>query len=223
MADTKWYWKGRYIEYCSCDTGCPCENMAPPTQGHCDGIIVLHIDEGHYGDVDMAGVLIAATYFFPRAMHHGGGQMQPILRPETTEAQREAVFAVMSGEGQPLGSMFQIFSMVVDTIHEPLFVPMEFEWDVVKRMARIHVPGQVTASTVPVLNPVTDEEVQIRTVLPDGWVFYEAEVASGTAKSTGDIRFDYSQRHSSMATFAFNNQGMAHTYREAKEMYGLDL
>ena len=65
--------------------------------------------------------------------------------------------------------------------------------------------------------------MQIRTVLPDGWVFYEAEVASGTAKSRGEIRFDYSQRHSSMATFAFNNQGMAHTYQEAKEMYGLDL
>ena len=53
-------------------------------------------------------------------------------------------------------------------------------------------------------------------------MFYEAEVGSGTAKGTGDIKFDYSQRHSSLAHFAFNNDGMAYTYEEAKERYGLD-
>ena len=71
-------------------------------------------------------------------------------------------------------------------------------------------------------HPVTDEEVRIRTVLPHGWVFYEAEVGSGAAKGTGDIKFDYSQRHSSLAHFAFNNDGMAYDYAEAKQRYGLD-
>jgi hypothetical protein len=222
MTDTQWYWKGRYVEYCSCSTGCPCENMAPPSEGHCDGVIALQIDEGHYGDVNLDGVIVAATYYFPRAMHHGGGHMQPILRPETTEEQRDAIFAVMSGDGQPDGSMFKIFSIVVETIHDPIFAPIEFDWDVAKRKARIHVPDVVTAESVPIRNPVTDEEVQIRTVLPDGWVFYEAEVASGSAKSTSEIKFDYSQRHSSIANFAFDNNGMAHSYEEAKEMYGLD-
>lgn len=222
MADTDWYWKGRYVEYCSCDWGCPCESMAPPTRGHCDGVIAFQIDEGHYGDVSLDGVIVVTTFYFPRAMHHGGGHLQAIFRPDTTEAQLDAIFAVMSGEGQPVGTMFQIFSVVTETVHEPLFLPIEFEWDVAKRRARVHVPDVVNASTVPIRNPVTDEEVQIRTVLPDGWVFYEAEVASGTAKSTGAVKFDYSQRHSSLATFAFNNNGMAHSYDEAKQMYGLD-
>ena len=222
MSDTEWYWKGRYLEYCSCDFGCPCEAMAPPTNGDCDGVIGFQIDEGHYGDVNLDGVIVAVAFYFPRAIHHGGGHMQPIFRPETTEAQREAMFAVMSGEGQPVGTMFQIFSTIIETIHTPQFLPIEFEWDVAKRRGRIHVPDFLSATTEPIRNPVTNEEVQIRTVLPDGWVFYEAEVGSGTAKSTGDIKFDYSQRHSSLATFAFNNNGMAHTYEEAKEMYGLD-
>ena len=82
------------------------------------------------------------------------------------------------------------------------------------------MPDVVTANTVPIRNPVTDEEVQIRLVVPEAWMFYEAEVASGTAKGTGDIKFDYSQRHSALATFAYNNNGMAHSYEEAKEMYG---
>jgi|TARA_B110000263_G_scaffold220920_1_gene209070 hypothetical protein len=196
--------------------------MAPPTNGDCDGVIGFQIDEGHYGDVNLDGVIVAVAFYFPRAIHHGGGHMQPIFRPETTEAQREAMFAVMSGEGQPAGTMFQIFSTIIETIHTPQFLPIEFEWDVAKRRGRIHVPDFLSATTEPIRNPVTNEEVQIRTVLPDGWVFYEAEVGSGTAKSTGDIKFDYSQRHSSLATFAFNNNGMAHTYEEAKEMYGLD-
>lgn len=86
----------------------------------------------------------------------------------------------------------------------------------------MNVPGVVRAETVPIRNPVTDDEVQIRTVLPKGWVFYEAEVGSGTAKGIADIKFDYSQRHSSLSKFAFDNDGMAYSYEEARKRYGLD-
>lgn len=148
--------------------------------------------------------------------------MQPIVHESSSEAQREALFAIMSGEGQPAGTLFNIFSIIVEQIHEPLFEPLEFEWDVKARACRVNVPGVVNAETIPFRNPVTDTEVQIRTVLTDGWVFYEAEVGSGTATGIGNIKFDYSQRHSSLAHFAFNNDGMAYTYEEAKERYGLD-
>ncbi len=222
MADTKWFLQGKWLEYCSCDYGCPCESMAPPTQGHCDGAIAMKIDEGYYGGVRLDGQLIAATFYFPRAIHHGGGHMQPILEQRSTDEQREAMFAILSGEGQPEGTIFNIFSMIIEHHHDPLYLPMEFDWDVDKRRARISVPGVVTSSTVPIRNPVTDKEEQIRTVLPDGWVFYEAQVASGTAKGIGDIKFDFSQRHSSLAHFAFDNNGMAYTYDEAKRRYGFD-
>src|SRR5262249_41840285 len=101
MTDTQWFWKGKWLEYCSCDWGCPCESNAPPSRGHCDGVVALHIDEGHYGDVKLDGITIVATFFFPRALHHGGGHMQPILPDWTTPEQRDAVFKIMSGEGQP--------------------------------------------------------------------------------------------------------------------------
>jgi hypothetical protein len=128
----------------------------------------------------------------------------------------------MSGEGQPVGTMFSIFSVVVEEICEPQFADIEFEWDVKKRTARIHAPDLVTATAVPIRNPVTNEEVSIRTVLPDGWVFYEAEVASGSVKSIGDIRVDHSQRHSSLGFFAFNNNGMAYSYEETLKNKALD-
>jgi len=221
--DTKWHLEGKYVEFCSCDAGCPCEAMAPPTQVHCDGAVVMKVDEGYYGDIRLDDIPIVATFFFPRAMHHGGGHMQPILPESTTEAQREAIFSILSGEGAPVGSVFNIFSVVVEHHHDPLFLPIEFDWDIKKRSSKLDVPGVVRAETTPIRNPVTDGEVQIRTVLPKGWMFYEAEVGSGAAKGVGDIKFDYAQRHSSLAYFAYDNGGMAFTYEEATARYGLDL
>jgi hypothetical protein len=42
-----WMIEGKYIEYCSCDLGCPCESMADPTQGYCTGLVAFKIDKGH--------------------------------------------------------------------------------------------------------------------------------------------------------------------------------
>jgi len=223
MAETQWFIKGKWLEYCSCDYGCPCESMATPTRGHCDGVVAMHIDEGHYGDVRLDNIKVVATFFFPRAIHHGGGAMQPILEPSTTPEQRDAIFKILSGEDQPVGTIFQIFSVIVDKLHEPQFLPITFNWDIEKRTASVDVPGVVRASSVPLRNPVTDEEHRIVTVLPKGWVFYECEGASGTAKATGAIKFDFANRHSSLAPFAFSHKGMAYSYSEAKEHLGSRL
>jgi hypothetical protein len=202
MAGKRWHLEGKWAEYCNCDFGCPCESMAPPTQGHCTGVVAFKIDKGHYGDLSLDDLLVAATFYFPRALHHGEGHMQPLMEPKTTPEQREALFYILSGEDQPAGTMFQIFSVIVGTLHEPQFVEMEFDWDMAARRARLVAPGTAGATTEPIRNPVTDEEHRILTVLPKGWVFYEAEVGAGTAKGIGDIKFDFAQAHSSLAHFA---------------------
>ena len=58
MTDTQWFWKGKWLEYCSCDWGCPCESNSPPSRGHCDGVVAMHIDEGHYGDIKLDGITV---------------------------------------------------------------------------------------------------------------------------------------------------------------------
>ncbi len=222
MSDVKWFIQGKFLMNCSCNYGCPCDFMVEPSYGHCDGAMAMKIDEGYYGDIRLDDVIIAATFYFPRAIHHGGGHMQPILPEDTTEAQREAVFKIMSGEGQPVGSMFQIFSVIVEHVHEPLFLPIEFEWDSKERKGRLAIPNVATVSAEPIRNPVTDEAHRIRMVLPEAWMFYESELASGTAKGIGDIKFDFARRHCDLAHFAFDNNGMAFTYEEAKQRFGLD-
>lgn len=221
MAGRDWSIEGRYVEYCSCDFGCPCESMGQPTQGHCTGAVGFIIDKGHCDDVSLDGVKFAATFFFPRAIHHADGHMQPILEETLSEEQRDAMFYILTAEDQPVGTMFQIFSVIVEHHHDPIFTKIDFDIDVEKRQARLEVPGLLRTRSESLRNPVTDEEHRILTVLPDGWVFHEAEGASGTAKSTGEIKFDLNASHSSLAYVGWGPNGLKYDLSESRAQHPL--
>jgi hypothetical protein len=219
MAGRDWRIEGKYVEYCSCDLGCPCETMADPSRGWCTGLVAFKIDKGHCETVSLDGLAVFGTFYFPRAMHHGHGVFQPIIDERANEAQRDALFYIMSGADQKVGTVFQIFASVVEVIKDPEFKPITFEWDLVKRTARIDVPDIVAAASEPIRNPVTNREERILLVLPDGWVFHEAENAAGVAKGIGAIKFDLNRQHSSLANVAWGPNGLAYTYDEYKQKY----
>jgi hypothetical protein len=220
MPGRNWLIEGKYVEYCSCDLGCPCESMADPTYGYCTGLVGFRIDNGFCEDVRLDDLTVLGTFYFPRAIHHGQGVFQPIIDERADEAQRNALFYILSGEDQPVGTMFQIFSVIIETIKDPLFAKIDFDWDLEKRQARVEVDGVLHARSEPIRNPVTDEEHRILTVLPNGWVFHEAESAAGFAKGLGAIKFDLNRRHSSLAHVAWNQNGLVHSYDEYKQKYG---
>jgi hypothetical protein len=220
MASRNWRIEGRYVEYCSCDHGCPCESMADPTYGDCTGLVAFSIDKGFCEQVSLDGLIVAGTFYFPRAIHHGQGVFQPIIDERANDAQRDALFYILSGEDQPVGTMFQIFSVIIDTIKDPIFTRIDFDWDLDRRRARVQVADVVRAHSEPIRNPVTDEEHRIITVLPEGWVFHEAENASGFAKGFGAIKFDLNRRHSSIANIAWTQNGQAYKYDEYKQKFG---
>ncbi|MDG2406618.1 MAG: DUF1326 domain-containing protein [Paracoccaceae bacterium] len=215
-----WIIEGKYVEYCSCDLGCPCETMGDPTHGMCTGLVGFNIDKGRCDGVSLDGLSVVATFYFPRAIHHGEGVMHPIIDERASDEQKDALFYIMSGEDQPVGTMFQIFSVIIETIKSPLFAPITFDWDLDKRAARIEIPETIRAHSEPIRNPVTDAEHQMITVLPNGWVFHEAENVAGFAKGTGAIKFDLNRRHSSMAHIAWGPNGLMHSYDEHKQKFG---
>ena len=221
MASRDWLIEGRYVEYCSCDMGCPCESMADPTQGHCTGAVGFVVDKGHCEGVDLSGMKVVATFYFPRASHHGGGYMQPFLEDTISEEQKEAMFYILSGEDQPVGTMFNIFSIIIEHHPDPVFGPITFDWDIKARTAKIEVPQSLRAQSEPIRNPVTDEEHRIITVLPDAWMFHEGEGAKGTAKSMGDLKFDLTQSHSSLAYVAWGPNGMVHDLEGSRSRHPL--
>lgn len=221
MASRDWSIEGRYVEYCSCDMGCPCESMGQPTVGYCTGAVGFIIDKGHCDGVSLDGMKVVATFFFPRAIHHGEGHMQPFLEDTVTDAQQEAIFYILGGEDQPAGTMFQIFSVIVEHHHDPVLAKLDFDIDVKQRRAHIRVPDSLRIHAEPIRNPVTDQEHRIITTLPDGWVFHEAEGAAGFAKSTGELKFDLSHRHSSMAHVAWGPNGLKYDLNESRRRFPL--
>ena len=148
--------------------------------------------------------------------------MQPILEDSISDAQKDAIFYVLSGADQAVGTMFQIFSIIVEKIHDPIFTKIGFDWDIKKRTARIEVPKVLRTRSEPIRNPVTDTEHRMITVLPDGWVFHEAESAAGFAKSTGDLKFDLNQTHSSLAYVAWGPKGLKYDMAESRRRFPLN-
>ena len=88
MADTatavKWSYKGTYLEYCNCAYGCPCNFSGFPTHGNCRAVIVLKLDEGSCGDVDLAGTTVVGIADWPKAIHDGDGTIAVFFDPSTT-------------------------------------------------------------------------------------------------------------------------------------------
>jgi hypothetical protein len=195
--------------------------MGQPTEGYCTGAVAFIIDKGHCDNVSLDGMKVVATFFFPRAIHHGEGHMQPILEEGLSEEQVDAIFYILTGEDQPVGTMFQIFSVIIEHHHDPLFTKLELDIDVPARKANIQIPEQLRARSEPIRNPVTDEEHRILTVLPDGWVFHESEGAYGFTKSTGEIKFDLARRHSSLAYVAWGPNGLKYDLQESRERFPL--
>jgi len=54
-------------------------------------------------------------------------------------------------------------------MHEPLFVPIEFEFDKNGRVARMVAKGVLETEVEPIKNPVTGEPHRIQVVMPEGF------------------------------------------------------
>ena len=59
------------------------------------------------------------------------------------------------------------------------------------------------------------------TVLPDGWVFHEAESAAGYGNSMGGLKFDLNQTHSSLAYVAWGPAGLKYDLSESRKRFPL--
>ena len=208
MAHVNWSMKGKHLKNCNCAFGCPCDFNARPTYGPCEGMVGMHIDQGHFGDVRLDGLRWAATYHWPGPLHEGNGTIQAIVDERADERQREALLTILSGQEQVEGTFFQIISMIVNTVLTPQFLPIDFEFDLDGRTARVAVPGVFETTSEPIKNPVTGAPHRIRVAIPDGFEYREAEIASATIKSTGAIKFDSAGCHSSLADVTFTQNGV---------------
>jgi hypothetical protein len=208
MASVEWEIQGPELVSCNCDWGCPCQFNARPTHGHCRAGIAARIDQGHFGDVRLDSLKFALTAAWPGAIHEGGGEIQPVVDQRADSRQREAVLKIMAGEDtEPGATIFNVFATVIDTVHPPLFEPIEFEIDLQGRTGRFAVPGLIEARGEPIRNPVTGRPHRARVVLPQGFEYTEAEYGSSTTKAEGKIPLDWAGGHAHFAILHLTGKG----------------
>ena len=209
MAASDWRLEGEWIKNCTCAFGCPCDFNALPTEGYCKGMVGMRITTGHFEKTKLDGLVFAATVDFPGALHQGNGQLQPIIDERATPEQREALFNIMSGKFSAEGTLFQILSLIVTKVHDPLFVPITFSFDKDGRVARLVAKGVLESDVEPIKNPVTGAPHRIQVVMPEGFEHRAAEVASADIRSTGAIKFETRGTHSSLANVVQTPEGVA--------------
>jgi hypothetical protein len=204
---TEWRMKGQYLKNCNCAPGCPCDFWAAPTHHICEGMCAMRINEGNFGSVRLDGLLFAGTYRWPGPLHEGNGTFQPYVVDKATPEQRTALLTIMSGQAG--NAWFEVLASVVSTILEPKFVPIEFEFDLEKRHARVVIPGELETVTEPIRNVATGAEFRVRVDLPNGMEYFKPEIATTKVlKGTGKISFDCPAAHSSLANVEHTQKGL---------------
>ncbi|MEA2272162.1 MAG: hypothetical protein QOI98_870 [Solirubrobacteraceae bacterium] len=201
MAES-WSMEGPYIKTCNCDPGCPCDFNQAPTHGHCHGMAGMKIEKGHFGDVSLDGVKWLVLVKWPGRMDEGDGDVQPILDADASQEQLEALGQILSGANG--GTFFQIVDAVCPHKKEPVTAPIEFEWDIDARTARV-TAGDVAEATVETLRGIDPPDpYRIRVHIPGGFEYVtdddSAEVALATKlRSTTEITMDVTDGNANLA------------------------
>ena len=209
MSRTEWRLKGDWIKNCNCAFGCPCDFNAPPTHGDCKGLVGMRIAQGQFGDVRLDGLSFVVVLDFPGALHEGNGTIQPIVDERADPRQREAIFAILSGQHSDEGTLFHIFSLIVSRVLDPIFAPIAFDFDLDGRTARLAIPGILETETQPIRNPISGAPHRIQVLMPEGFEHRSAEIASARIESTGGLRFTVPKGHSSLARVEQTPAGVA--------------
>ena len=198
-ATPRWHMRGHVILACNCDYGCPCNFNGLPTTGKCEGNWNWRVDDGRYGDVPLSGLGFSAAINWPGAIHEGNGEGLVVIDERADARQREALGTLLAGKA---GGPWKIIATTISRVHGPEYAP--FEFSVSGFTSRVRVGRFVTLEMEPVRNKVTKAEVRPRAILPEGFVFKEADLAASSVfRVSGPVSFDHSGRYAAAAPFDY--------------------
>lgn len=198
MAD--WQLKGTVLVGCNCDYGCPCNFNAPPSTGDCEGGWTWHVEEGRYGDVDLAGLTFGLFADWPGAIHEGNGKAIAFYDDRGDERQGEAMESLLrGGEGGPWGIFINTYELL-----DVKATPVEIE--LAGERSRLKVGDIAELVMEPIRNPVTGDETRGGVMLPTGLVFNEGWCAASTVFRVQDgVAYDHSGKQAEYAPFEYRS------------------
>lgn len=199
----KWFFDADYLQTCNCDYGCPCEFSAPPTTGFCEGMGAWKIEKGAYDGVALGALGLAFAAKWPGAIHEGNGTLLLFVDEKASAAQREALLAIASGKDG--GLPFEILATTITTLHEPRYVPFDFDVDGINSSVRVGNDFRIALE--PIKNPVTRAPEQVTVNHGTGFIFKIAECASAREGAVDDkeMQFSYPDKAGFIARIHYQN------------------
>ena len=108
------------------------------------------------------------------------GIAQGFIDKRATPEQVDALFKILGGEEQEPTTVFNIYGSTIEKELDPIFGDIDFAVDIKARKAHFRIDGVVDFRAEPIKNPVTGLDHVARIVLPEGFEFRTAEMASAT-------------------------------------------
>lgn len=211
MAYTDWYVEGDAFGNCNCGYACPCQFEELPTHGHCRGFEVLNITKGHFAKTDLTGSKAALIYAWPGPIFEGGGEMQVIIDPSASDAQRSALETVFHGEEtEEMATHWYVFRAMCKTVHETLYLPIDFETDMEGRKAKVAIGDVLKSTGKPIQAPHGGGPHRVRIDIPGGIEFTLAEIGSASTKADAAIKLDLNDSFGQWHVMKHGPSGVAH-------------
>jgi hypothetical protein len=211
MKRTDWLVEGIEFGNCNCDWGCPCQFESLPTHGGCKGFEVVAIERGHFGATDLSGLRAALIYAWPGPIFKGGGEMQAVIDVRADPSQRAALKSVLhGGDTNEAATHWWVYHAMSQTVHETLFLPIEFSCDIDARTANVDIPGLLTSTGRPIRSPATGGEHRVRINIPNGIEFDIADIGSASTMASGRIAFELKNTFGQFNRLRHSGTGATH-------------
>jgi hypothetical protein len=202
-----WRMKGQYLKNCSCRAFCTCDADGDPSPNDfCEGVIAWHVEEGNFDDIGLSELNVAVAFHFPGPLYQGNGQVEAFIDERANQQQRDAFGKILTGEAG--GAWFEVVASLITDFKGMHFVPIEWEFDLRRRHARVRIAEFVEMTNAPLKVKPTDDELHMRVHLPNGIEYKEMEVAQVTMRSTGAIKFEWANTNGGMANVEHTDQGL---------------
>jgi hypothetical protein len=196
-----WHASGLLFENCNCTVVCPGHTHFSQSCTHerCVGFWAIRVDEGRWGALDLAGARAVVTYDSPQRMIDGGWTEGLVLDADATEAQREAMERILTGEaGGPWEVLGRFVERRLPTRVEPIRIDDE------EALKRVAVEGLLEGTIEPIRGrdrsrPVTFQNMFNQIHAP------EQVIARGSARyRDGSVGFENEETHGLWSSFRWN-------------------
>jgi hypothetical protein len=156
----KWKIRGDFVMSCNCTVFCPCVlslGQHPPTEGYCQTWAGLRIDEGHFGDTDLAGVNVALIAEIPGPLTRGNWTAGIFIDEKASIYAVKALTKIFTGRAGGSTGLLKILVSNFLGVHSA-----KISYRVEGETRIVQIPGIIDGAVSPVRGKNEGENVVIR-------------------------------------------------------------